>query len=239
MKLLSGLLAVTAILMSLTPTFLVLGSIESFFPVDSSPYGKPYQEWMKDWWKWYVSANITQNPNFMEEFDPKKVDCLYNQENSSSPVFYLWFFNGDLGQNIELACTIPEGKAIAVPIDLGLMDFHDDEVNPKTEEELRGIVRQSNIDPVEFEVSLDGRPISFTNDESNRVTTDLFNISLPANNLWYQEEVKDDPSVADGWLLLLKPLPPGEHVLKYTGGYLPGRNTANYVQDVTYNLDVK
>ena len=229
--------------------FVRASSSDEYFSVDSSPYDKSYQQWMEDWWKWYVSVDKQHSPNFEGLVDNHmQVECSYNQ-NTSSPVFNLWFINPDRGQVVEESCNIPQGKAIAVPIDLGLMDYNDPKVSVKTEDNLARIVKESNIYPNKFDITLDGTPINFTNDESNRVSTNLFNVTLPQNNIWYDEGVANLPAVADGWILVLKPLPPGEHVLKYTGGYRDHRsdpsiptgqgNKDPYIQEVTYRLLVK
>jgi hypothetical protein len=78
------------------------------------------------------------------------------------------------------------------------------------------------------------------------VLTDLFNVTLPANNIWYDKGVESLTSVADGWILILKLLTPGEHILKYTGGYRDHRsdlsiptgqgNKDPYIQEVTSRL---
>ena len=226
--------------------FVTASSNDKYFPVESSPYGKTYQKWMEGWWRWYVSVDKQHSPNFEGLVDGhERVECSFKQ-NTSSPVIHLWFINPDRGQSVEESCNIPQGKAIVVPIDLGLMDYNDPKVDVKTEENLARIVKQSNIYPNEFDITLDGIPLNFTNDERNRVTTDLFNITLPENNIWYDEGVENLPSVADGWILILEPLPSGEHTLKYTGGYRDHRsdpsiptgqgNKDPYVQEVTYRL---
>jgi hypothetical protein len=226
----------------------VRGSTDSqhFFPIDSDPFGIIYKEWMENWWKWYLSVDKQHNPNFEGLIaGHEQVECSYNQ-NTSSPVFHLWFINPDRGQTVEESCKVPEGKAIAVPIDLGLMDYNDPKVDVRTEENLARIVKESNIYPNVFDIKLDGMPLNFTNDESNRVLTDLFNVTLPENNIWYDEAVESLPSVADGWILLLKPLTPGEHILQYTGGYRDHRsdpsiptgqgNKDPYIQQATYRI---
>jgi hypothetical protein len=241
------------VILSLAPiwgniNFVSASTADKYYEVGSSPYGKSYQEWMEDWWKWYVSVDKQHSPNFEGLVDGhEKVECSYNQ-NISSPVFHLWFINPDRGQIVEETCKVPAGKALAVPIDLGLMDYNDPKVDVKNEENLARIVKESNIYPNEFDITLDGVPLQFTNEESNKVTTDLFNITLPENNIWYEGPVENLTSVADGWILLIKPLPPGEHILKYTGGYRDHRsdpsipvgqgNKDPYIQEVTYRLMV-
>ena len=69
------------------------------------------------------------------------------------------------------------------------------------------------------------------NDEAHKVTSD-------------REPPGPDKAIIQGWWIMLKPLPPGEHTLQYTTGYksyktdndmLPGQGH----QDVTYKLIVK
>ena len=106
-------------------------------------------------------------------------------------------------------------------------------------------MRKSNEFPVEFDITLDGKPLNLTNEEKDRVTSTPFNITLPDNNIWNESPHTPFLAVADGWYLVLKPLPPGNHVLHYTTGYqippaaVGADNTEGYIQDVTYNLVVK
>jgi hypothetical protein len=98
------------------------------------------------------------------------------------------------------------------------------------------------------DITLDGHPLALTNDEAYKVQSDLFNLTLPANNLW-GEPAGPDQAITQGWWLMLKPLPPDQHTVHYTMGYRdsksdptipPGQgNQAPYIQDVTYRLVVK
>ena len=86
------------------------------------------------------------------------------------------------------------------------------------------------------------------NDEAHKVTSNLFNLTLPEDNIW-GEPPGPDKAITQGWWIMLKPLPPGEHTLHYTTGYKDSRsdpsippgqgNTAPYIQDVTHHLTVK
>lgn len=47
-------------------------------------------------------------------------------------------------------------------------------------------------------------------------------------------------AVSDGWFLMLQPLEPGQHELRFSAIQLGGQTTAeNTAMDVTYHLDVK
>jgi hypothetical protein len=104
--------------------------------------------------------------------------------------------------------------------------------------------------PRNFSPTLDGKPLDLKNDEAHKVTSNLFNVTLPKDNLWSDREPPGPyKAIIQGWWIMLKPLPPGEHTLKYTTGYksyktdndmLPGQaNQFPYIQDVTYKLIVK
>ena len=224
------------------------------FPVDSSPYGVPFKEWTERWWQWFISIPKHHNPN-MEGAQGVKyeaVDCSYLQD-PASPVFFVPYVMKERGNPVEATCNIPEGKAIMVGIDNGWMDTGDPRTKGADANALASYVQETNTYPNEFDITLDGKPIPFTNEEKYRVLSDPFNITFPevaspADAMW------DEPpgtymAVADGWYLMLKPLPPGEHTLHYTTGYKDSRsdptipvgqgNKEPYIQDVTYRLVVQ
>ncbi len=213
-----------------------------FFPVKSSPYGTPFQEWTQKWWQWYLSVPKQNNHNFeaVSGYVPKECSFL---QNASSPVFFVPYVLREKGVQATASCEIPPNKAVMVGIDNGLMDYGDSRVEePKTVEKITEMVKKSNEFPVEFDVTLDGKPINLTNEEKDRVTSAPFYIVLPENNIWNEAPNTPYTAVADGWYLLLEPLSPGKHVLDYTTGYkvqpspVGPANPEGYTQEVTYNL---
>ena len=147
-----------------------------------------------------------------------------------------------------MTCNVPHNKAMLLALDGGTSDYSDPTVKTKTPGELIRLVIKSNIYPNSFDITLDGHPLALTNDESYKVQSDLFNLTLPADNLW-GEHAGPDQAITQGWWVMLKPLPPGQHTVHYTMGYRdsksdptipPGQcNQAPYIQDVTYRLAVK
>jgi hypothetical protein len=69
-------------------------------------------------------------------------------------------------------------------VDGGESDYSDPTVQPKTQDFLVNQVTKSNVYPNSFDITLDGQPLSLTNDEASKVQTDLFNFTLPQKNLW-------------------------------------------------------
>ena len=197
------------------------------------------------WWQWYLSVPKQHNHNFESVAGYKAVDCSYLQ-NSSSPVFFVPYVLKEKGQpSAEATCNVPQNKSILIGIDNGLMDYGDPSVQPKTIEKVTEMVKKTNEFPNEFDITLDGKPISLNNEEANRVLSQPFNITLPENNIWNEAPGIPYLAVADGWYLMLKPLPPGEHRLQYTTGYktpsapVGQANPEGYIQEVTYHLVVK
>ena len=52
------------------------------FRKDSSPYGTPYSEWLKNWWQWWIGIPNNEHP--FTNYDPKT--CPVHQ---NGPVWYL------------------------------------------------------------------------------------------------------------------------------------------------------
>ena len=72
----------------------------------------------------------------------------------------------------------------------------------------------------------------------NRIMSDFFNITIPENNI-FQSKAGTFRSMINGYFLLLKPLPVGEHKLEFKVSVLnPTKTEYNYFQDVVYHLNI-
>jgi hypothetical protein len=217
------------------------------FPVNSSPYGIPYKVWQEKYWTWRASVPKLNQLNSQNAPGYRPVECSYLQD-PTSPVMFLPYVGKEMGTSTTASCNIPHSKAIFMQVDGGASDYSDPTVQPKTMNTLINQVTKSNVYPNPFGITLDGQPLSLTNDEAFKVQTDLFNFTLPPKNLW-DEPAGPDKGIGQGWFLFLKPLPPGVHIVHYTTGYRDSRsdpsippgqgNDAAYIQDVTYRLIVK
>jgi hypothetical protein len=225
---------------------------DPLFSTTSSPYGTSFQEWTQKWWQWEMSIPRVNNHNYEKILEAKydatkdikdkyqEVDCSYKQV-PSSPVFFLPYVLKEKGRVASHTCTVPEDKAIMIGIDNGLMDNGDPKFRDAPISELITAVIETNKFPNPFKITLDGIPLNFTNDEKFKVTSIPFKLELKEGNRWDEPEGKWD-AVADGWYLILKPLDPGNHVLKYDTGYViregEGGQPEGYEQSVTYNIIV-
>jgi hypothetical protein len=242
------------LIMSLTvtqgPNFVQAQGTDPYtFPVNSSPYGIPFKDWTAKWAAWLDSVPKDQNWNFQNVPGFKYIpeDCSYLQ-NPASPVFFLPWVGIERGTTTTMTCNVPHNKAMLISVDGGTSDYSDPTVKTKTPAELIKIVTKSNLYPNSFDATLDGYALALTNDDAHKIQSDLFNLTLPANNVWGEPQGPDQ-AITQGWWLMLKPLPPGQHTLHYTTGYRDSRsdpsippgegNLAPYIQDVTYHLIVK
>lgn len=226
-----------------------VGSDPYTFSENTSPYDIPYKDWTGKWAAWLDSIPKSQNWNF--ENSPsvkyKAEDCSFMQD-PASPVFFLPWVGIERGTTATQTCIVPHDKALLISVDAGTADYSDPVVKTKTPAELIRLVTESNVYPQSFDATLDGKPLHLINDEAHKVTSDLFNLTLPEDNIW-GEPPGPDKAITQGWWIMLKPLPPGEHTLHYTTGYKDSRsdpsippgqgNTAPYIQDVTHHLIVK
>jgi hypothetical protein len=226
-----------------------VGSDPFTFSENSSPYDIPYKNWTAKWAAWHASTPRSQHWNYenVPGVDHKAEDCSFRQD-PASPVFFLPWVGIERGTTATATCIVPQDKAIFLSVNGGISDYSDPSVKIKTPAELLRIVTEGNVYPNKYEATLNGKPLHLINDETHKVTSDLFNFTLPKDNIWEEPE-GPDKGITQGWWIMLKPLPPGEHTLHYTTGYSDSRsdpsippgqgNLAPYIQDVTYHLIVK
>ncbi|MDQ3838873.1 MAG: hypothetical protein M3297_06350 [Thermoproteota archaeon] len=182
------------------------------FSPDSDPYGISYAEWTAKWWQWVLSIPIEINP----AKDNTGGNCGINQ---SGPV---WFLAGTVGGVVKRNCSIPEGKAILLPIlNHGgtLADRREREMHIKGETELLEFAG-SEMDVISnLEVSVDG--IKLNNLCIYRIRSPVFDVVLPRNNL-FEGTPGPTRGAADGYWLFLKPPSRGKHNIKSFGSCLSG-----------------
>ena len=191
---------------------------------NSSPYGTSFDTWTTKWWQWFIGI-----PNSRQPFpDTTGEKCGINQ---AGPV---WYLVGAAGK-VERNCVIPSDKAILFPI-LDTECSYSETPTLKTEQDLRKCAVESNKDAV-LKASLDNNEIK--NIDNYRVTSTLFNVTYPSDPV-FPTNSNFSQAVSDGWFIMLEPLKPGTHELKFSASQLGAGTTGeNTVLDVKYNLTVK
>ena len=207
------------------------------FPPDSAPFGKTYAQWSAEMWKWLYSLPIDRNPLYGSA-DPSA--------GQSSNVWFLGgvYTNGVLGGTAVRNTIIPDGRAIFIP--LLSWESSTAEGNGSGYGQLFANSQFLIDHATNLSITIDGQPVQ--NIEHYRAQSQLYTWGpLPTNNVF------GDPvnfpagltslSVADGYYVMLAPLPAGTHTLHFTGGIKTSVANGDPFDseselDITYNLTV-
>jgi hypothetical protein len=203
-----------------------IGTVEVFTP-DSRPYNKTYGNWSEAWWRWAQMEPIENNPIH----DPTGEKCALNQVDPN-----VWFLAGTTGGRVERECTIPASKAIFFPL-LNTECSTAEDPSLTTEEALRDCARNNAPDRarVVLRASVDGQEIPDL--ERYWTESSLYNYTLIPNNIWGAPPGPTQ-EVAGGYYLMLKPLPPGTHILHFSGANIDLAGTQTFATEVIYRLTV-
>ena len=194
-------------------------------PVTASVEGRTQSDYANLWWQWAFSMPQRQSP----VRDATGADCAINQE---GPV---WFLAGGYGSSrISRRCTVPPGQHIFFPI-INMLVFTSTD-RSRTCDAVRADVAENNDRFVQLRVILDGAEI--TGLQQQRIASQdcfdpLARVPRSVNPPSYA------PAATDGYWVMLRPLPPGDHRLEFRAFYT-NQNSAfgDMVQNITYDLTV-
>jgi hypothetical protein len=199
-----------AILLALGTALTVQAGNPQVIPVQSHVKGKTYGEWGAAFWQWVMSIPADRSPLT----DPTG---QFASENQSGPV---WFLSGSSGGSADRSSTIPAGKLIFAPIytwifGSGVFDCHPSVPGVSCDVDSLRASAAAAVDTAEVvECWIDGVPVE--NIEDYRATSPVpFPITYPENSLLGLPAGTYDPQVTDGYWLMLHPLTPGVHVLRF------------------------
>jgi hypothetical protein len=194
-------------------------------PPHATAYGSKFSEWSAQWWQLMLSIPTSENPLF----DSDGSQCVLGQR---GPVWFLvgWFGPGAATR----ACAIPEGKALFFPV-INVVDVN---VAAQTATELRAETAPCLDAVTLLSVVVDGVSVPKL-DENFRVRSEVFEVTLPVDNLFGIDPGTYSPTIDDGFYVMLKPLSVGTHTVHFVGasGGCPLLPFA-FGADVTYNLTV-
>jgi hypothetical protein len=211
-------------------------------------YGASYGLWSQRWWQWVYELPRTNHPLF----DDVGTDAAVGQVN---PV---WFIGGEIGSlfapsdgSAERTITIPGGMALFFPI-LNVSWTNQECVDPDTAytyTELRQFAADAVESVVDIYCQVDGTTIIDSPDMTGaarfRAQAEEFSYTIPDDNVFvdicgdFPVSVTHDPVASDGIWLMLAPLPPGPHEIRF-GGTFPGAppTFVSFQLDVVYHITV-
>jgi hypothetical protein len=203
------------------------------YPVGSPIFGMTYGDWQAAYLQYFFSIPASINPTL----DTTGADC--NVAQSSGPVFFL--NSAFLGSFLTRTCTVSASKALLLPV--AWWECSNVEAppsygaNPQAMRTCAGAVADG-IGVKTLKLTVDGKELSELL-RSNRAQSPYYNFTMPAtDNILGLDGITSGSSVSDGYLVMLKPLCPGNHVIHFEGDYVSGP-AAPGPFGVTYYLTVQ
>jgi hypothetical protein len=147
----------------------------------------------------------------------------------------VWFLVGGAPNN-PINCTVPAGKALFFPVlNLECSNLEAAPFYGKTAADRRACAKGIMDTATGLQVTIDG--VAVQNLTSFRVATPDFAFTVPDGNIANipTDVSHSGKSSADGYYLMLTPLPPGTHTIHFTGTIPP----FGYTLVTDYTLTVK
>lgn len=206
----------------------------AIWPVRSRPYNRAFEYWASAWWQWAFSVPTPSNPIL----DTTGEQCMVGQQGR------VWNLAGVPGAGaVTRQCQVPCDRALFFPI---FNAFNINVAPPPyaSDEELEQILVEF-IDQVVSSVSveLDGQPLHVTI-QNSRIRPHFFSYALSGDNIlmpFFGLDVPAGayaPAVDDGYYVMLSPLAPGPHTLRFTASGSFSGGPPELLQDATYELEV-
>lgn len=211
---------------------------------DETPFGSPLDVWMNKWWTWWITTTI-------DEATPKHNGCLMN--NSSSMVMLM---ETTVSGKPQQVCEISSTQGIIVPLWTAFYEASTPEYMNKSAQELSKAAREigdlgaitslvtvdgASLGKLDVVSSMRGGSLDYKINSMDNVTelySKGFNITIPENTHMADQNAGTWRAGAHGWYVFLKPLPPGDHKLKYNVG-VTGTGPNDHSAEITYDLKVK
>lgn len=221
-----GLILIISIVASSCLPLVAAQENEQIPTPDTNPQGSSYGEWASKWWQWVYSIPQDESPLYDETGEK----CAVKQVGS------VWFLVGTFGGSITRECTIPSNTSLFFPLLNTECSIAGGD--GKTEEELKSCAK-ANIDRViSTDLMIDGKKVENLGDY--RAQSQLYNITLPANNIMGVSP-QTTSSIAEGYWIFLNPLSAGKHELQFGGqaGDLTVASNMNFATQSIYHLTVE
>ena len=201
-------------------------------PPNATRYGSDYAGWSAEWLQWFMSQPVDGHPGN----DSPGFDVTAGQSGD------VWFLAGNYSPEPR-TCTIPAGKALFFPmynaecssLEPAESGFHGD-----TAKEQRTCAKYWADHIVQPYCEIDGKAVA--KPESYRVTSPQFTFTAPTPWI-FGDTGGTGTSVGNGYYILLSPLSPGEHTLRF-GGILhftlaDDGFDGDFPIDMTYHLAIE
>ena len=237
-----NVLVTLSILLFLATMMVPIAYAVDVFHKGDLPFGKPYEDWVQDWWKWTAAIPADPVTTFA---GVKDNGCLINKE---GPVVML--MDPAIGGKHHQRCEISSDQGILISAWSAECGRSSKGNENKSFEELLQCARKYNTGKVTVNAWVDNKPIAQVEAEDLKTTnlinaTELstkgFNITTPEDSNLDVDYPGTHLGAVHGWFIFIKPLPVGEHTVRYVNDVrsttLGPENTNN--ANITYTFNVK
>lgn len=202
------------------------------YAIHSLPMGKPWQDWIKLWWKWCYGDRLSTSP----VLDLTGKLCGRKQTNE------VWFLAGTFGGIAERRCIIPNHKSLFFPVLNDIVSFATDP-HLKNEEQLSLYAKADLDNTRSLRVVVDGNELEDI--WRYRIRTSPFDVVLPVAKPNGKYAISR--AVSDGYWMFLHPLTKGCHTIHFGGEKLEfdkislseeGMGSPIFKVDVKYDLTI-
>lgn len=177
----------------------------------ASVAGRSQSEWSRDWWEWATSFPAASSPIA----DRTGERCGAGQ---SGPV---WFLAGAFGSAlVQRTCIVPPGKHLFFPM-VNYVVFPNGN-RTFTCEQATALAKKMTDDPEILVAAIDGARISDL-ERHRQATRECFDLAARSG-----APMPIAPAAANGYYLMLSPLPPGRHTLRFGGDLTSIRQAISY-----------
>jgi hypothetical protein len=221
------------------------------YPADSKIESLTYKQWAPKFWQWWVSLPNAQNATTPSaETDAMHDTCFLNNNSPvtmlANPIIGAYVF-GNTPHTYE--CTIPHDKPILVVGIDEMCNYNAPKENDpaqviKTDQELIDCVHARNpYASVTFTVDNESIKVPSEKNENGHsefsLTTDYFNITIPKGSMVEDWGVGTNRALLESKLIMLKPLPVGDHTIGIKTVQIAPNEEDNLNLDMKYIMHVK
>jgi hypothetical protein len=230
--------AALALIVATPAQFTAAAAPASVYPPNARVHGRTHGDWAALWARWFISV-----PMHVDPADPSKGILNPNFETTgatcgvrqSGPVFFLANLHPDTDGAVR-RCTVPAGKTLLLPLSTGLCTNGPGERKSVADVQFECRISADVVEAVAVEI--DG--VAVPDVMSYRVQSKPFPYKVVKDSCCFPEELGYRvgrtywPAVMEGWFVMIKPLPAGEHVIKYSDNapIATGQTSATYILTV-------
>lgn len=217
-----GLLASLPALTLMTALPAIAQTTITPLPPTATVDGKTQAELSTEWWQFTLGLPAEQNP----VLDPTGANANFGQSGS-----VLFLFGSFFGEPVNRQITVKTNQYLFFPLlNAAYISFPGNP--PLTEAKLRNLVTFSVSN---LKASVNGQEI--TDLLNYQQSSPLFTLNFPENNIFGLPAGTYNPSVSNGYWLLLPPLRSGNYEITFGGsgyfnGFLSQQNNTYQVQAV-------